>query len=119
MLTLLTLLMEWLAPTQYRNWRYGARFDPTDLNNGQFGVQNPSPESAARDYFRENSPSAKKANPQGTPYYQEPYVDGQEEVGANMLSVISVIVLISVFAFGALYLSNSSFHGAVDAFIHR
>lgn len=49
-----------LGFTQRKSWRYGARWNPADLDNGAFGMENPNPETARQDYFSENSPSAER-----------------------------------------------------------
>jgi hypothetical protein len=41
--------------------RYGARWNPADLDNGALGMETPTTDTARQDYFKENSPSAERA----------------------------------------------------------
>jgi len=105
---------------RFKSWRYGTRIDPTDLNNGYLGIHDPTPETAGRDYFRENSPSAKSAGSQDNQqYYQEPYFNGQEEVSANSASILAVLALLAIVGVIALYAFVPAFHLQIDSLLHR
>ncbi len=117
------LIFDLIGFGRSRSFRYGTRIDPTDLDNGYLGIQNPTPETASRDYFRENSPSASAAAKRNGSQYdqqycQEPYFNGQEEVGANSATILAVLALLAIVAVIALYAFVPAFHLQIDSLLH-
>jgi len=43
-----------------KNMRYGARWNPFNMDNGALGMEEPTVDTARQDYYQENSPSAER-----------------------------------------------------------
>ena len=100
-------------------YRYGTRVDPTDLDNGTFGLQEPTPETSSRDYFRENSPSASRRGSNYEPYQQQPYFAGEEAAAADGITLFAVLLVVACVSLIAAYFFLPSFHTLIDSLLHH
>jgi hypothetical protein len=102
------------------SYRYGTRVNLTDLDNGSLGLEDPTAESASRDYFRENSPSAARRPARfDDNYSQQPYLAGEEAVAGDGITIFAVLLVIAGVALFAAYFFVPSIHLQIDALLHH